>query len=188
MAEGRWLFSLDYDRFNEILNQQNWFNLQHEFETAGISLSQNFLIWRGEAGDTWLLADFKTKRTYDLKRNVKLTEGETTVEISGPSSQEEQLIELTDPRLIFSRLQQSPQGTDEGFVDFVKEINLEKVNLEKLKRSDLAGAGFSFESGYQNLSTIYTMFCEILNSSREAVIDLSRTDLQQLVNDLRHVL
>ena len=48
MAEGRWLFSLDYDRFNEILNQQNWFNLQHEFETAGISLSQNFLIWRGK--------------------------------------------------------------------------------------------------------------------------------------------
>ena len=103
----------------------------------------------------------------------------------GPSSQEEQLIELTDLQLILSRLQQSPQGTDKGFVDFLKKINLDETDLDKLKRSDLAGAGFSFESEHRNLLTVHTMFCEILTSSRESLIDLSRRNLQQFADYLR---
>ncbi len=106
MAEGQVLFTLDYERFNEILSQQNWFNLQHEFGTAGVSLSHSFLIWKGKSGNTWLLADFETKKTYDIKRVIervaesieRIAESEelAKVEISGPSNQEEQPIELTD--------------------------------------------------------------------------------------------
>lgn len=192
MTERQSLFSLDYEQFNAILNQQNWFNLQYEFERAGTSLSQSFLIWTGETGNTWLLADFETKKTYDIEMEAEPTQ--TTagtesaeparVEISEPSSQEEQLIELTDPKLILSHLQQSSQGTDDGFVDFLKKINLDEINLEKLKRADLAGAGFSFESRHKNLLTVYTMFCEILAAARESLIDLSRSHLQGFVGYL----
>ena len=193
MAEQQSLFTLNYEQFSEILSQQNWFNLQHEFETAGNSLSQSFLIWKAETGSTWMLADFETKKTYDIEREAKPAETATEtepaetarVEILGPSSQEEQLIELTDLQLILSRLQQSPQGTDKGFVDFLKKINLDETDLDKLKRSDLAGAGFSFESEHRNLLTVHTMFCEILTSSRESLIDLSRPNLQQFADYLR---
>ena len=193
MAERQLLFTLNYEQFNEILSQQNWFNLQDEFEAVGNSLSQSFLIWREETGNTWLLADFETKKTYDIEREAKPAETATEtepaetarVEILGPSSQEEQLIELTDLQLILSRLQQSPQGTDKGFVDFLKKINLDETDLDKLKRSDLAGAGFSFESEHRNLLTVHTMFCEILTSSRESLIDLSRRNLQQFADYLR---
>ena len=186
MAEGQSLFTLDYEQFNEILSHQNWFNLQHEFERAGTSLSQSFLIWKGESGSTWLLADFDAKKTYDIDtKKAASTDSQATVEILEQSNQEEQLIELTDTSLILSYLQQNPQGTDDGFIDFVKKINLDRINLEKLKRSDLAAAGFSFEAGYQNLSPIYTMFCEILTSPRESLIDLSRGNLQQIMEYLR---
>ncbi len=193
MTERQLLFTLDYEQFNEILSHQNWFNLQQEFERAGTSLSQSFLIWSGESGSTWLLADFDAKKTYDIETEAEAeaptgtTEPEKSikVEISGPSSQEKQLIELTDTSPILSYLQQNPQGTDDGFIDFIKKINLDRINLEKLKRSDLAAAGFSFEAGYQNLSPIYTMFCEILTSPRESLIDLSRGNLQQIMEYLR---
>lgn len=92
MTERQLLFTLDYEQFNEILSHQNWFNLQQEFERAGTSLSQNFLIWRGESGSTWLLADFDTKKTYDIETETEAeapagtTEREKSirVEISGP--------------------------------------------------------------------------------------------------------
>ena len=184
MTEGQFLFTLDSKQFNEILSQQNWFNLQHEFETTGNSLSQSFLIWKGETGSTWLLVDFETKRTYDIERETEAEEP-ATVEISRASNQEEQLIEMTNPKLILSRLQQRPQGTDEGFIDFLKRMDLGKGNLEILKRSDLSGAGFSFESAYRNLSTVHKMFREILTSSNESLIDLSRDDFQSLADYLR---
>ena len=96
MAEGQFLFTLEYKQFSEILNRQNWFNLQHEFGTAGVPLSHSFLIWEEESGNAWLLADFETKKTYDIeKKRVKGVEESETVDISGPSDQEEQLIGLT---------------------------------------------------------------------------------------------
>lgn len=190
MAEGQLLFTLDYEQFNEILSHQNWFNLQHEFERAGTPLSQSFLIWIGESGNTWLLADFETKKTYDIEREAEPAEPATEaepektarVEISEPSSQEEQLVELTDSQLILSRLQRSHRGTDDGFVDFLKKINLDETNLEKLKRSDLAGAGFSFESEHRNLLTVHTMLCEILSASRESLIDLRNKSFSDRLN------
>ena len=133
MAERQLLFTPNYERFNQILSQQNWFNLQSEFEAAGHSLSQSFLIWTGETGNTWLLADFETGKTYDIEREAEPTQPATEaeparVEISESSSQEEQLIGLTDPKLIISRLQQSPQGTNEGFVEFLRKNQLIRRN------------------------------------------------------------
>ena len=186
MAEGQLLFTLEYKQFSEILNRQNWFNLQHEFGTAGVPLSHSFLIWEEEPENAWLLADFETKKTYDIeKKRVKGVEESETVDISGPSDQEEQLIGLRDPEAIFSLLQQSPQGTHEGSIDFVvTKFDLGTIDLEKLKRSDLLGAGFSFEFVHHDLSTAHKMLHEILTSPRESLLDLSRSDFQQFTNYL----
>ena len=184
MAEGQLLFSLDYKQFNQILSQQNWFNLQHEFKMADTPLSQSFLIWKGESGNTWLLVDFETKKTYDIESQVEPDEP-AVAEISMPSSQEEQLIELTNPERILFHLQQSPQGTDEGFIDFVTKLDLGAIDLERLKRSDLSGAGFSFEFVHHDLLTIHKMLYEILTSPRESLLDLSRDNFQQFTNCLK---
>ena len=106
MAEGQLLFTLEYEKFVEIVNGENWFNLQHEFRIAGGSLSHSFLIWQEESGNAWLLADFETKKTYDFEMEAEPTQTATgtepaepaRIEISGPASQEEQLIGLTDPK------------------------------------------------------------------------------------------
>ena len=186
MAEGQLLFTLDYEQFNKILSQQNWFNLQHEFGMAGVSLSHSFLIWAGESGNTWLIADFETKKTYEIERKrVPGSEEPATVEISESLSQEEQVIGLMEPEAIFSRLQQSPKGTHEGYIDFLTKLDVGTVDLEKLKRSDLSGAGFSFEFVHRDLLTTHKMLREILISPRESLLSLSRNDFQQFTNYLK---
>lgn len=190
MTDEKNVFTLSYERFNEFLSNQHWFNLQHEFEKAGYPLSQSFLIWRGETGSTWVLADFETKKTYDIKRVVEPnkpgTETEPAkVEISGPSSQEEQLIGVSAPEAIFSLLQKSPQGTHEGFIDFVTKLDFVTIDdLEQLKRSEFSDAGFSFESVHHNLSIIHKMIHEILTAPRESLHELSRNDFQQFTAHL----
>ena len=44
MAEGQVLFSLDRKGFK--FGTIRWFNLQHEFNTKGVTLSQSLLVWR----------------------------------------------------------------------------------------------------------------------------------------------
>ena len=185
MAEGQLSFTLEYEKFVEIVNQENWFNLQHEFRIAGGSLSHSFLIWQEESGNTWLLVDFETTKTYGIEtKKAAATDSQATVEILEQSSQEEQLISLKDPKSIFSHLQQAPKGTHEGLIDFVTRIDLGTVDLERLKRTDLSGAGFSFEFVHHDLSTIHKMLHEILTSPRESLLDLSRNDFQQFTNYL----
>ena len=185
MADGNLLFTLEYEKFVEIVNGENWFNLQHEFRIAGGSLSHSFLIWQEESGNTWLLADFETTKTYSIEtKKAAATDSQATVEILEQSSQKEQLIGLKDPKSIFSHLQQSPKGTHEGLIDFVTRIDLGTVDLERLKRTDLSGAGFSFEFVYHDLSTIHKTLHEILTSPRESLLDLSRNDFQQFTNYL----
>ena len=191
MTDGKKLFTLNYEQFNTIWGNRYWFNLQPEFEKARYPLSQSFLIWPGETGDTWVLADFETKKTYDIEieaeRNQPATETEPAkVEISGPSSQEEQLIGLSDPEAIFSLLQKSPQGTHEGFIDFVTKLDFVTIDdLEQLKRSELSAAGFSFEFVYHDLSIIHKMIHEILTAPRESLLDLSNHDFQQFTTHLK---
>ena len=186
MNEGQVSFTFDYEQFNEILNQQNWSKLQHEFEKRGIVLSKSFLIWQENSSYTWLLADFETKKAYDIKGNIQ-TEKPDIVEILESSSPKKLLIEPTDPELIFSRLEQRPKGTGEGFINFSTKlsISLDTIDLEKLKRSDLSGAGFSFESVHSSLLIVHKMFYEILTSSNESLVNISRSELQTVVSNLK---
>ena len=183
MAEEKMLFSMDYERFNEILSRKSWFNLQEEFHTRPIPFSQSFLLWVEESRKKWFLVDFETNKTYNIEQKTGAEES-SIVEIWELSNQEEQSTDLNVPETILSRLQQGPLGTNKGFIDLLTKIDLGKVNLEGLKRSDLFGAGLSFESAYQDLLNIHKMFEEILTSSRESLVDLSRDDLQQVVDPL----
>ena len=161
-----------------------YYNLQREFKTKQVSLSQSLLIWTGESGSTWLLADFEGKTTYDIEQKTG-TEENVIVEIWESSSQEEQPPYLKSPATILPYLQQLPQGTHEGFIDFLTKLDLDAIDLEGLKRSDLSGAGFSFDFVHRDLLTTHKMLREILASSRESLIDLSRNDFQQFTNYLR---
>ena len=171
MAEGQILFSLDSERFRVALNSlsssyPNSFSLQQEFKTKRVSLSQSLLIWRGESGQTWLLADFENKKTYDIEEVGDTAENQRT-EVSEQSAEAEQPFTLTNTETILLQLQSVYRGTDQGFIDFLKRINLDEIDLEGLKRSDLSGAGFSFESVYQDFLVVHSMLREILASSHE---------------------
>ena len=184
MAERNMLFSLNYEQFAEILSYESWFNLQREFKTNQVSLSQSLLIWTGESGSMWLLADFEAKKTYDIEQKTG-TEGNVMVEISESSSQEEQPPDLKSPATILPYLQRSPQGTRQGFIDFLTQLDLDTIDLKGLKRSDLSGAEFSFDFVHRDLLTAHKMLREILAASREVLIDLPRNDFQQFTNYLR---
>ena len=181
MAEGKILFRLNLDRFREALDSDNWFNLQHEFKTKGVFLSQILLIWQEESGNTWLLADFENQKTYDIEW-IDDADENRTVEVSELSNEVEQPINLTDTEAILSRLQSVHQGTDQGFIDLLKRINLDELDLEGLKRSDLLGAGFSFESVYQDLLNVHSMLQAILKPSHEWVLNFPRGVARNVVN------
>ena len=179
------LFSLDLERFRTAwssLNSRypNSFNLQHEFKTKGVSLSQSLLTWDEESG-THLLTDFENKRTYDIK-TVEETAGNQRVEVWERSSEAEQPVTLTDNQAILSRLRSNPQGTDQGLIDFLKGFDLDGLDLERLKRSDLSGAGFSFESVHPDLSIVYNMLQETLKSSHEWMLHFPRGIARDAVN------
>ena len=186
MAEGQIRFSLDSDRFRAALsslrsNNSNGYNLQHEFKTNGISLSQSLLIWSGESGNTWLLADFENEETYNIEEVDDTVENQR-VEISELPNEAEQPTSLRDTEAILSHLQSVYEGTDRGFIDLLKRINLDEVDLEGLKRSNLSGAGFSFESVHQDLFTVHSMLREILASSHEWILNFPRGVARNVVN------
>ena len=178
MAEEQRSFSVETDRFREAFNNHKWFNLQYEFKTQGVSLSQSLLIWQGESGGTWLLADFENKKTYDIKGGDD-ADGNRTLEVSERPSEAEQPITLTDTKTIRSHLERA-QGTNQGFIDFLKRLNLDELDLEGLKRSDLSGAGFSFESVNHDLLIVHSMLREILTAPREWLLNISRVVVQNL--------
>ena len=187
MAEGQILFSLDAERFQIALNllisrRPNCFNLQHVFKTKGVSLSQSLLTW-GEGSGTWLLADFENQKTYDIER-INGTGGNQTVEVSERPSEVEQPVTLTDTETILSRLQ-SAQGTGQGFIDFLKRLNLDELDLERSKRSNLSEAGFSFEFVHPDLSIVHSMLREILSPSGKWAPNFQRTVAQNVVSHLQ---
>ena len=197
MAEGQMLFSLDSERFRAALSQlssSNSFNLQHEFKTKGSSLSQSLLTWQGESGNTWLLADFENKKTYDIEVVGDTVENQRVV-VSEQSTEAEQPFTLTNTETILLQLQSVYQGTDQGFIDFLKRINLDELDLERLERSDLSGAGFSFEPVYQDLLVVHSMLRETLTSSHEWMLHFPRgiardavtQQLQQFYENVRQI-
>ena len=179
MAEEKIRFSLNPERFQEFFDQNNWFDLHHELKTKGVLLSQSLLIWRGESGYAQTLADFENKKTYDI-RGVGEETSNPTVEVSELSDEAKQPVNFTDTKAILSLLESVYQGTDQGSIDFLKRINLDELDLEELKRSDLSGAGYSFEFVHQDLLIVHSMLREILTSPREWLLNISRVVVQNL--------
>ena len=183
MAEGQIEFD-DWKQFQTDLDQlssSNGFKLQHEFNTKDILLSQSLLIWSEESGNTWLLADFENKKTYDIEVVGNTVEDQRVV-VSEQSTEAEQPFALTNTETILLKLQSVYQGTDQGFIDFLKRTNLDELDLERLKRSDLSGAGYSFESVHQDLLVVHSMLRETLTSSHEWMLHFPRGIARNVVN------
>lgn len=178
MAERKKLFSLELDRYREIVDNGRWFYLQGEFRAKGTSLSQSLLIWVGEAGDTWCIADFENKTTFDIQ-SAENRDGTPMIEVWDPSSEVGKLVTSTDEDEILPRLF-TAQGTDQGFIDLLRRLNLDELDLDELKRTDLSGAGFSFESVHGNLLIVHKMLREIMTVSREWLMDLSQNAVHNL--------
>lgn len=198
MAERKKLFRLELERFREASNplsaqHPNCFRLQHEFKSKKVSLSPSLLIWREQSGDSWLLADFEYQKTYEIDR-VEGTDGNYNVDVLELPNQPDNPVNLTDTKAILLRLQ-SAQGTDQGFIDFLKRLNLDELDLKSVKRSDLAGAGFSFELAHQELLIVYNMLREILVVPREWLLnfpkwmvrDVVRQHLQQFYEKVKKI-
>ena len=189
MQERNTQFSLDLEKFRDILSQQNWFKLQHDFRTKRVQLSQSLLIWNEEPGSTWSLVDFGNQKTYHIAHRQD-TAGTSIVQVSDLSDGDEQLVPLDNSEAARSRLQrdpqtgQVPQGTHEGFIDLLRKLDLNEINLEELKRANLAGSGLSFESVHLDLSVVREMFHDILTSPREHLINLSHGEVQTVKGHL----
>ena len=177
MAEGQLLFTLDFDRFDGIRRQNDLFELQEEFiNTRNTPLSQSLLISQETEGIYWLLVDFESRKTYDIRK-----ENEITVEISEGADIEQRTDLISDAGAIVPRLQDGV-GTHKGIIDALQRLNFDQLNLENLKRSDLSVRKLSFESAYPDLEVAYGMMREILAAPRSALISLSLRDVQQLKN------
>ena len=65
--------------------------------------------------------------------------GNHTAEVSEQPSEAEHPFSLEDTETILDRLG-AAQGTDQGFIDLLKRLNLVALDLEGLKRSDLSAS------------------------------------------------
>ena len=63
-------------------------------------------------------------------------------------------------------------------------MNLGKLDLERLKRADLSGAGYSFELVHQDLLIVHSMLLEILSAPREQLLTFSNVVAEDLKNHL----
>ncbi len=174
MAEGQFLFDLDYTEFYEAWSQKNLSKLQQKFDTSPVNISRSLLISEETEGTYWLLADFENEKSYNIRK-----ENETTVEISEGVDMEKRSDFLGDAGTIVPRLK-SGIGTHTGIIDALKRLDFNIVNLENLKRPDLSVRGLSFESVYPDLEVAYKLLDEILASPRDALVSLSSLYVQQL--------
>ncbi len=182
MAEDSKLFYMDTERFGEVLGSPD-FILQNDFKSSGVLLSQSLLMWEN-GFESWWLVDFGNKKTYQIQWTEAGPDAEPTIEIREQSSEVDSSSTIEDSDAILSHLQ-SAQGTDEGFLDFLRGFNFSELDLERLKRTDLLGAGFSFESVHQDLLTIHSMLEEILTSPREWLLQLPRGTGENLSKHLQ---
>ena len=176
MAEGQFLFTLDYEQFTEDWSQEILFKLQQEFDTkTNISLSRSLLISPETKGIYWLLIDFGNQRTYDIRK-----EDDTIVEVSDGVDLRKRTDSLSNAGSIVPRLQEGI-GTHRGIIDALKRLNF-TIDLENLKRADLSARKLSFEPVYPDLEVAYEMLQEILAAPRPALITLPFECVQQLKN------
>ncbi|MCY4568669.1 MAG: hypothetical protein OXD49_10220 [Candidatus Poribacteria bacterium] len=187
MQGERILFTLNYERFQRILGESNWFKLQQEFKNP---LSESFLIWREveEGGsERWLLVDLGRHSSYSINRRdekgaaITDEKSNSVVHVSEFPNLENQ---LKTTSAICNRLQADPQtgygpqGTRTGFILLLMKLNVGNVYLEGLKRSELSGSKFDFENVHSDLSVVHGMFHEILTSAYDDLINLSDAEIE----------
>ena len=181
--EEKILFSLNYNRFQRILDEKNWFKLQQEFKNP---LSESFLIWKEVEevdSERWLLVDFKRNSTYSINGD-KLTIDDTGTHLVHVSEFPNLENQLKTTSAICNRLQTDtqtgygPQGTRTGFIFLLLKLNVDSFYLEGLRRSDLSGSGVDFENVHSDLSIVHGMFHEILTSDCEDLISLSDAEVE----------
>ena len=176
-------FGLDYNRFNDFLSaggsENNWFALRHEFKAQKISLSDSLLLWIGKDEETGSLVDLKNRTSYRIEKGTD-TENNPVIQVLTSLDDVEHFLTLEDNKAILSHLKPDPperldlQGTDKGFIDHLKRYNFDETDLNNLKRTDLAGAGFSFEPVHQDLLIVHSMLREILTSPSDWLFNLPR--------------
>ena len=182
MAERKKLFSSNLERFRKIWDNNVWFNLQHEFKTANIPLSNSLLKWQDE--NIPYLADFENTKTYEIHARVGEDPENSIAEVWERGSEEEQPVTSKDIEYILSHLQIA-QGTNRGFIDLLTRLDLDQIDLDKLERAELSGAGFSFQPVQEDLLTIYRRLREILAARREWLLNLSSEDISAVNQHLQ---
>ena len=192
MAERNRSFTLNLARYQEIWRAP-WLDLQHEFKTREVLLSQSLLIWKQEESGTPLLTDFENEKTYEIHEAVDIDE-QPTMEVWEQSSEPEQPVAGTDTAAILEFLRTTPQGTDQGFIDYFKKIDLVELDLERLKRTDLSGAGYSFELVQRDLLIVHRLLLEISSAPRGSLFTFSnvvardlRTYLPQFYENIQKI-
>ena len=182
--ESEVLFRLDQDRFQNILRENDWFKLKYDFKAENNPLSQSFLIWQEiRPGDLelWFLIDFENQKSYYINALGEREQPTTDVKVSEFPYPDEKLKDLKVIRTLLQPepgIRSDPQGTRIGFIDFLTKIDLDEVNLEGLKRSDLSGSSLDFEGVHQDLVVVHEFFREILASSSTSHTILSDTTVQ----------
>ena len=188
MQEKEVLLRLDMDRFTQVLGNNQWSLLRNLFKSE-ILLSQSFLIQREDSGREWLLVDFENERTYsiDSRENlgnlVPTTDQTRQVHISDVSDlNEEQKDFQSICNTLLSNIQiiRNYSKTHAGSIDLLIKLDLNNFDLDSLKRSDLSTINFDFESEHRDLVVIHRMFCEILNSDRGNLLNLSSQSVDEV--------
>ena len=189
MQGERILFTLNYERFQRILSQSNWFKLQQEFKN---SLSESFLIWREveEGGsDRWLLMDLERHSSYSISRRdekgtvIADEDGNPVGHVSEFPALNDQLQNTSELVKLLQTNPQTgygPQGTRAGLILLLMKLNVGSLYLEGLRRSELSGSKFDFENVHSDVSAVHGMFHEILTSGYEDLINLSDTEVGTL--------
>ena len=179
------LFNLNYERFQRILSENNWFKLQQEFKNP---LSESFLIWRDveEGGsERWLLVDLRKHSSYSISRHNE--EGAVITDEDGnPVGHVSEFPALKNQlqntswliKLLQTQNRYGLQGTRTGFILLLMKLNVGNVYLEGLRRSELSGSKFDFENVHSDLSVVHGMFREILTSAYEDLINLSDVGIE----------
>ena len=183
--ESTFLFELDLSNFQNILGQKNWIKLQQEFEMQQNPLSQSYLIWTERSVKQWLLADFGKEKIYYIDLPTGTRE-QPIVDVSELPDFDDKLKDDQTIRKLLGDPQAGtePQGTLSGFIALMMKLDLDEVDLEGLKRSDLSGSRLDFGSVHQDLGIIHGFFREILTSISTDRTFLSDTTVQTVRSDL----
>ncbi|MDE0484318.1 MAG: hypothetical protein OXI67_17190 [Candidatus Poribacteria bacterium] len=170
MADRNLLFTWQLNAFNDALNQSNLFILHMEFENRGFPLSRSVVIWKESgARDSWSLADFKNKKIYHFDRKSDTEEMEVYEKVV--SEVNRQCPNVKDS---------SVNGTFEGLIDWIRLFVSDEIDIEALQRDDLSSNKLTFQRVYPDLLYVYEVLQEILNSSRESFLGLSKSDVEQV--------